>query len=62
MTIQCCVCKKVQGKDGWTRPHSHDDEGISHTYCPVCLGQFVEQIHAEFEREDSIFAPQAARA
>ena len=47
MTIQCCRCKKVKAGKAWTLPGHMDPATVSHSYCPVCLEQTVDEMRAE---------------
>jgi len=49
MTVRCCVCHKVREQGQWKdRPEERSD-AVSHTYCPHCLGQSLEQMKTEGE-------------
>jgi hypothetical protein len=44
MTVQCCKCKRVR-EDGRWHPISQTPDGdVSHTYCPICLGECLAEI------------------
>ena len=46
MTIQCCKCRSYKVKGIW-RSQEVEIKGqeTSHTYCPDCLDETIEEIH-----------------
>lgn len=44
MTLQCCKCRKLKEKDSWTHGELHTATEVSHTYCPACLTEALEEI------------------
>lgn len=60
MHVQCCVCKKFKKNEEWMETPSHSQEfreaKISHTYCPHCLSQAMEEIKRE--RQAATSGPQ----
>ncbi len=45
----CCVCKKIRDKNGnWVAIesyiHQHTEADFSHTFCPDCLEEAMEQV------------------
>ena len=47
MTIQCCRCKRVRSGEEWTLPGPAPSETVSHTYCPVCLSESIDELKQE---------------
>ncbi len=47
MTVQCCVCRKVRVAGEWTQNSMDASLQLSHSYCPVCLGETQAQFEAE---------------
>lgn len=47
MTTQCCKCKKVQLAGEWTLQRPVRADQVSHTYCPDCLGEAMEEFRTE---------------
>ena len=47
MTIQCCVCKRVEQDGQWCRLSGALGKNVSHTYCPVCYEASMAAMRAE---------------
>ncbi|NIA13450.1 MAG: hypothetical protein GWP08_05170 [Nitrospiraceae bacterium] len=47
MTIQCCVCRKVEMDGKWAVTDESVASGVSHTYCPVCLQRALSEFKDE---------------
>ena len=52
MTIQCCVCNKVEEKGKWIYPKETPPKNVSHTYCPTCLKASLMAMQAERRAAD----------
>ena len=52
MTVQCCRCSKVRMEGAWVSLSTGPSDSVSHTYCPVCLEDFVRQFRAEQTGKD----------
>ena len=52
MTVQCCVCKKVNDGGRWSLHERIARADASHTYCPRCLKISVAAMKAERLRAD----------
>lgn len=44
MTVQCCKCKKVQCRGTWVTGGGAMGEDVSHSYCPICVEETLEEI------------------
>ena len=49
MVVQCCMCKKVRNRGKWIRLAGLSLAYASHTYCPDCYRDSVEQFRRERE-------------
>lgn len=49
MTIQCCTCNKVRRDESWETPQSASDDVVSHTYCPACFAEAMDEVRGEME-------------
>lgn len=48
MRVQCCVCKKVHANGAWQESaETSKPAKVSHTYCPSCLDEAMQDIRAE---------------
>lgn len=47
MTIQCCNCNKVRSGDHWEPVHGLLKNEVSHTYCPTCFAEAMDELRAE---------------
>lgn len=45
MLIQCCVCKKIEIRGRWS-PADGIIYDASHTYCPTCAEDALDEIQA----------------
>lgn len=57
MTLQCCVCKKVNIDGSWVYDGHGGRADASHTYCPYCLKDSVTELAYERRRADLVEAP-----
>ncbi|MBI5094411.1 MAG: hypothetical protein HZB26_18490 [Candidatus Hydrogenedentes bacterium] len=50
MTIQCCMCHKIEVAGEWTQSATTPNGLVSHTYCPVCYSRAQVAIRTEQAR------------
>lgn len=60
MTVQCCKCKKVRSSREWIRSEAPLPERVSHTYCPDCLSETLQEFRREAGGERIVFAAPAS--
>lgn len=53
MTVQCCKCLLVRKDDVWERWDTPVPKDTSHSYCPACYEETMEEIRAQRARTDS---------
>ena len=44
MTVQCCKCKRVKWRGTWVPEANWGLGEVSHTYCPVCVDETLQEI------------------